>query len=376
MTHARPFATLLALLLVVVPASAQQPFSPIDLTEADGRTIYGAACAACHSADGRGVDRALVGFEEPLPDFTDCRFAAREPDADWVIVAHQGGPVRGFSEMMPAFGEALDEEALQRAVEHIRTFCADASWPRGELNLPRPLVTEKAYPEDEWVLETTAALEGAASLGHTLVYEKRIGRRSQIEVAIPFLYGRGRDVEPGAGGSGASWSSGFGDLVLGLKHVLAHRLASGRIVSAIAEVKIPTGDEGRGFGSGAFAYEGFVSVGQILPRDAFVQGAAGAERSARSGSETELFWTAVAGRSLTEGPWGRTWSPMVEVLGRREEDETRWDVVPQLHVTLNTRQHVMLSLGPRIPLGGAGREATFMLSILWDWFDGGLTEGW
>jgi hypothetical protein len=26
------------------------------------------------------------------PDFTDCRFAAREPDADFFAVVHQGDP--------------------------------------------------------------------------------------------------------------------------------------------------------------------------------------------------------------------------------------------------------------------------------------------
>ena len=53
-----------------------------------GREIYEATCAACHGVDGRGVSRTQVGFDAPLPDFTDCGFASREPDADWVAVAH------------------------------------------------------------------------------------------------------------------------------------------------------------------------------------------------------------------------------------------------------------------------------------------------
>ena len=72
----------------------------------DGREIYLDGCATCHGADGRGMDRALLAFEEELPDFTDCSFASREPAADWVIVAQRGGPVRGFSEMMPSFDAA------------------------------------------------------------------------------------------------------------------------------------------------------------------------------------------------------------------------------------------------------------------------------
>jgi hypothetical protein len=89
-----------------------------------------------------------------------------------------------------------------------------------------------------------------------------------------------------------------------------------------------------------------------------------------------VFWSGVVGKSFAQGTWGRTWSPMLELLGRLEDDETEWDVLPQLHVTLNTRQHVMLTLGPRIPVGGEGRRASFVVNLLWDWFDGGFRDGW
>lgn len=339
----------------------------------DGRALFLDACAACHGADGRGLDRALVAFEEELPDFTDCSFASREPAADWVAVAHQGGPVRAFSPMMPSFGEALTLEELERVVDYVTSLCSDRAWPRGELNLPRALVIEKAYPEDEVVLETQGALEGAASFLHTFVYEKRFGPRSQIELAVPFGYRRAA----GVGDAGASWSAGPGDVAIGVKHVLSHGLRSGRILSAVGEVKLPTGDEADGFGSGSTAFEGFLALGQILPSDAFLQAQAGAERSAAAGAGTELFWAALLGRSFAQGGWGRTWSPMVEVIGRREGDEgTLWELIPQLHVTLSTRQHVMVTLGPRIPVGSPERRAAFMVSFLWDWYDGGLLEGW
>jgi hypothetical protein len=48
---------------------------------------------------------------------------------------------------MPAFGEALDRGTIEKAIDHIRSLCADSSWPRGELNLLRALVTEKAFPK-------------------------------------------------------------------------------------------------------------------------------------------------------------------------------------------------------------------------------------
>ena len=76
-------------------------------TDADGSALYERACAACHGTDGQGRGAVDVGFDIPLPDFSDCAFASREPDADWFAVVHEGGPVRAFDRMMPAFGDAL-----------------------------------------------------------------------------------------------------------------------------------------------------------------------------------------------------------------------------------------------------------------------------
>jgi hypothetical protein len=50
---------------------------------------------------------------------------------------------------MPTFGEALSADQIRLVVSHVRTFCTSRGWPQGDLNLPRALVTEKAYPENE-----------------------------------------------------------------------------------------------------------------------------------------------------------------------------------------------------------------------------------
>ena len=144
-----------------------------------GKEIYLSACAACHGPDGKGASKAGVGFDTPLPDFSDCSFASREPNADWGTVVHEGGPARAFSPIMPAFGGALTPEQIEQVLDHIRGFCESRVWPRGELNLPRPLVTEKAFPEDETVL--TGAINGGETpaVTHKIVYEKRIGARNQ-----------------------------------------------------------------------------------------------------------------------------------------------------------------------------------------------------
>src|SRR5439155_6213738 len=116
---------------------------------ASAADLYRAACAACHGADGRGAPDSATGFDAPPPDFTDCAFATAEPDRDWRSIIRFGGPARAFSRRMPAFGEALSGTDIERLIVYLRGFCANRRWPSGNLNLPRPLLTEKAFPDDE-----------------------------------------------------------------------------------------------------------------------------------------------------------------------------------------------------------------------------------
>lgn len=362
--------------LLAGPAGAQVgegPWPPTDYDSMNGEELYREACAGCHGADGSGMPSSAVGFLIPLPDFTDCGFATREPDSDWMAVSHDGGPARGFDRLMPAIGGVLTLEQLQLALDHVRTLCTDENWPRGELNLPRAMVTEKAYPEDEAVFTYGASLDGPAVLSGEFVYEKRFGARNQIEFVVPFAYRSRAD--------GASWQGGLGDLVVGVKRAFHHSLEKGSIFSAAAEIKLPTGDHERGFGVGTPVFETFASYGHSLPADAFLQLQGVYERpfdADRAGDEAAL--RLVLGKSFTQGAWGRTWSPMLEVLSSRELEDgasIHWDVVPQFQVTLNTRQHVMANLAVRVPVNDtATREPTLFFYILWDWFDGGLFEGW
>lgn len=337
-----------------------------------GKQLYMDACGTCHGADGKGASVKQLGLQTPPPDFTDCSFASREPDGDWIAVAHQGGPTRGFSAEMPAFGDALTEEELQKIMDHIRAFCRDDAWPRGELNLPRPLFTEKAYPEDEAVISTSVDLENESAVNNEIVYERRFGARNQLEVVVPFGY-----IEQ----PGGNWSGGhLGDVAIGVKRAVYHNLNSGTIFSIAGEVILPSGDEASGFGSGTTIVEPFASFGQILPAGGFLHLQTGAEFPFnRNKAGEEAFWRAALGKSFNPNPWGRTWSPMVEILGSRDLESgavNQWDIAPQVQVTLNTRQHIMLNAGIRIPIDDSGRDTQFAVYILWDWFDGGLLEGW
>jgi hypothetical protein len=333
-----------------------------------GRQVYESACAACHGSDGRGRTAASSDYPVLPADFTDCAFASREPDADWLAVSHAGGPARGFSPLMPAFGEALTRQQLEAALTHIRGFCTERAWPRGELNLPRALVTTKAYPEDEAVL-TVIAEEGAVA--NTFVYERRFGARSQAEIVVPLAFA---EREPG------DWTGGIGDIALAFKRVIGASLRRGSIFSAAVELVTPTGSTERGIGDGATVLEPFAAFGQILPRDAFLQFQAGVGLPLAGDSPRETFWRAVAGQSFTEGAFGRTWTPMIELLGAHEhaaDGKTEWDAVPQMQVTLSTRQHIMLNAGIRVPLNQReGRSVRAMVYLLWDWYDGGFFAGW
>ena len=116
----------------------------------EAKELYTDACASCHGDDGKGKVAGL-GVTAELPDFTWCAFNSEESDRDWALVVAEGGPAAGRSEQMPAFREALTEQQINLVIAYVRTFCTE-DWPSGDLNFPRPLVTEKAYPENEVVL--------------------------------------------------------------------------------------------------------------------------------------------------------------------------------------------------------------------------------
>jgi hypothetical protein len=333
-----------------------------------GRQVYESVCIACHGPDGRGgVNLELEKIKKP-PDFTDCGFANREPDRGFLAVAHNGGPARGFSPLMPPWAGAYTAEELGRAVQHLRTFCTDDRWPRGELNLPRPLVTAKAFPEDEAVISTASQ---SGSVVTKFIYEKRFGPLNQVEVIVPLS-----SIDAASGGR----STGVGDIALEYKRTLAHSLARGNIVSATAEFVLPTGSQDKGLGGGKGVFEPFVTFGQTLPGESFVQAQVGFGIPMERGHDKEVFWRAAVGRTFEQPKLGRLWSPMIEILAARplvSGASIEWDVVPGAQITLNARQHVRLGAGVRLPVTEADvRKKSAIVYLLWDWYEGGFLQGW
>jgi mono/diheme cytochrome c family protein len=346
-----------------------------------GQEIYQAACVACHGPDGNGAPKTLVGFEKPatFPNFSECDQTAPEYTRDWKAVIRDGGPARGFSEIMPAFGDVFTSEQIDRLAEYLRSLCGkkdkERTWPPGELNLPRAMVTEKAFPEDEVVLTTSVAAKGAPAVTNDITYEYRIDGRNQLEVALPVS-----SLHRATGG----YDTGIGDLALGLKHVFFWNLDTtgqrGSIFAVQSEIVLPTGNSSKGLGTGEATLGVFGSYDVLLPRSTFLQFQAGGDFPRHTETTPNaVFARSAFGASFSSG-FARQWSPMVELVADRDLHTgatTNWDLVPEFQATLNTRQHIRAALAYRLALNNtAGRANEVMFYFLWDWFDGGLFEGW
>jgi mono/diheme cytochrome c family protein len=338
-----------------------------------GEEIFRATCAACHGADGTGAPQSTVGFAVPLPDFTDCAATSPEMQVDWAATIRDGGPVRGFTRIMPAFRDLLTPEQIQSVVAYIRSLCRDPRWPHGEFNVPLAQTIEKAFPEDEWILMSATATPAPGSVENHLIFEKRFGIRSQLEVDVPFGFVHRPD--------GGSWAGGLGDVSIADKHVFFASPASGTIVSGLAGVILPTGDQALGLGTGTTAFEGFLLGAQLLPARSYFQFQGGVvlptdlSRAPRS-----AFWGGVLGTTVPFGPITRIWSPMVAVTGTRDlvsGAPVAWNAVPEFQLSLSALQHVRASVGVNIPLTQrATRSAQFLTYILWDTADGPFLKGW
>lgn len=362
--------------------------SPAPAADAPPRTgaqVWESACAACHGPDGAGRPRDVVGFEVPLPDLRDCTFATSEPTQDWFAVVHEGGPVRGLDRMMPAFGGALTDPEISRAVGYVRGFCRDLpEWPLGELNLPRALFTEKAFPENEVVLTSTVALRGPGSAMNDLVYEQRLGARSMFEVGVPFgVLDETGGTGTAAGTAPTGWTAGLGDLGFAFKHALIQSARAGSILAIGLDVSVPTGRTDQGLGAGTTVFDPFLAYGQILPAGAFAQAHAGVDLpvDTRQTQRDVFFWRALVGWSVNAHRFGRMFSPMIEALGTRELDAgdaaVAWDLVPQMQVTLSRRKHVRVDVGADVPVSQTeGRHVQLGAYLLWDWYEGSPFKGW
>src|SRR5215471_2348673 len=182
--------------------------TPNTLKLQTGKEIFEAGCVSCHGLDGKGQAPSLQAFTRPstFPDFTDCPGSTPEADVQWRAIITNGGPARGFSPIMPSFKDILTRDQIDKVIGYLRSFCTESKRPLGNLNVPRAIVTEKAFLEDEIVLTSNVNVQGSPGVSSSAIWEKRVGSGGQIEATVPYNFVHEQ-----------SWASGLGDIALGYK---------------------------------------------------------------------------------------------------------------------------------------------------------------
>ncbi len=358
------------LILAALASDALQ--DPSSTTPTTIPEMWGAWCARCHAENGSGKVGEPTITVEPM-DFTDCRVSTPEPDADWELAIVDGGPAVGLSSEMPAFGDALNVQQVRGFVSHIRTMCADTGWPHGNLNFPRPIFTEKAFPENELVIlprvtrrkaETPTGEQSLTNVDLVSIYERRFGRRAMWEVALPIA---SHDT------AGTSRRRGIGDLELAVKYVLAstsdrlHGSTKTRrhgILSGGLEVRLPTGSEVGALGNGTPVVEPYLAAGALLA-DWYLQAQTKVEVPADTDKADRAFvYNLSVGRDTSGAP--TTWTLGMELNG----ENGALAVTPQVRKSLTRTGALGAAFGVRIPINERREQGTTWVGyLLWEYLE-------
>ena len=118
-----------------------------------------------------------------------------------------------FRRIMPAFADELTADQIDAVIAHLRSLCREPSWPRGELNLPRPLAHRKGVSRERNGI-------------HDRVQQPRVARHGQrgrlraAAVRVAHQTRGGHAVRQRSRRTGTR-VGGIGDVAVGLKHVLS-----------------------------------------------------------------------------------------------------------------------------------------------------------
>jgi mono/diheme cytochrome c family protein len=337
--------------------------------QGDGRgaEIFNSYCATCHGPGGRpDPDSPVVEGLGVVPaNLSDPLFNSREPASEWKLVVTHGGPPLGFSDKMPAFGDALTEADIDAVLAHVKTLGGEHDYPDGSLNLFLPVRTKKAFPEDEWVWKQRYSdTEGDNAWKNTLEYEFRIGQRFQgiLEVS-----------HETSGGDSA-----FGHFEPGFKYVLDHDTRKGRIWTLGVQAGVPLDSAEH------WEFLPYLAFGKILGPNWTLQGSGRLKMDLEDSDHSSAEFAAIVHWVHTD--WPRRVFPALEVVaetpfergdGPGREDAVQWSVLPQVRIGLSKRGHVAINAGVELPLNERDRyDWRAYLYLIWDFADGGFFEAW
>lgn len=317
--------------------------------------MWDAWCARCHGKDGTGKVPTPTVTVEPM-DFTDCRVTTPEGDSDWEAVIAKGGPVAGLSSQMPAFGDFLTPAQVTEFVAFIKKFCGERNWPSGNLNLPRPMFAEKAFPENELIFAPMIShrKDEPVSISFATIYEQRIGKRGQIEMVLP-MESVSQD---------GTRASGFGDFEVGAKYAL-NPSAANHLFSAGFDVSAPTGSDGKGLGSGQFVFEPYLSTASVIGSQSYLQAQLKLEFPQNNAWQDRVtVYNIYFGRDARLLP--STFTFGVELNG--EDDEVA--ITPQIRKGLSRTGALAGAFGVRLPLNHRDDQGvTWVGYLLWEYLE-------
>ena len=333
------------LLALALGAQLQQPTTIPEM--------WGAWCARCHAQDGSGKINEPTVTVQPM-DLTDCKLTTSEADQDWERAIAKGGPGVGLSPQMPGFEDSLTPEQIRGFVSYVHGFCKEKGWPSGNANFPRPIITEKAFPEDEFLI--LPAISHEKEVEFVGLYEQRLGRRSMFEIAVPLV-----------SAPGSPRYNGLGDLELSFKHTLvAGQSASGapHIMAAGVEARMPNGNFEKGAGEGSLIFEPFISAGAMLG-NFYLQAQFKVEfPTNREHAERAVLYNAYIGRDTSLSP--QTWTIGAEFNGENHE----YAITPQVRKGLTGTGALAAAVGATIPINERQeRGVRWVGYLLWEYLE-------
>jgi mono/diheme cytochrome c family protein len=211
-----------------------------------GREIFEQNCIMCHGADAKGTGQLAAALPVRPANLTDCKLTAEDSVEVLQGIIRHGGPYAGRSPVMPAFETVLSNSDIADLAHYVKSLCADPDWVPEELNFPRPLITGKAFPEQEMLVGGRFGRNGEKVNEYLGVLDYRVNGLTNIEIKS-----RALSINPNIGPT----ESGVGDTVLSVKRVVAFSPLYRTLASAGVELTLPTGSDQRGLGDGNFVLE-------------------------------------------------------------------------------------------------------------------------
>ena len=310
-----------------------------------GRAVFEQYCVLCHGSDAKGMGLLAKTLPVPPADLTDCRRTSEDPvDVIEGTIRHGGSYVR-LSPVMPAWQGTLTDEQITDAASYVKTLCRDPDWVPGELNLPRPLITDKAYPEQEAIVGGRLGRGPSKTTEAFGTIEYRLNGLTNVELTTSYL-----NVRP----DGGQPDSGLGDSVLSLNRVVAFSQANRWLTSAGLGLGLPTGSQSRGLGSGDLVWEPFVRGGWDW-HQVVIQGDAVLSLPQKNTDVNSVFMYDVAiGRYFKPEPRMQI-TPMIEFnsetpLNGPTSSVTKSVVLPEIRVQW---LHWSTAVGVQVPITGA-----------------------